>query len=185
MVAADENMQKILIVDEDRGALHSLVADIADMQLRIEICTDLNGAASRVARDAIDIVVLACRTSAAVVALRELQRKHPRTVCLLSGTAVELQQVRPLLKDLQVFRLVRQPWTTGELRSAIADARSYRTLQLAAATANERLREMEKTHAIGAVGSVDFGPDGTVVLDDNTRIEDLRQFDFGDLKSRH
>lgn len=173
-------MQKLLLVDRDRGSLHELTYDLADLGLKIEVLNDPADTVSKIGRHGIDIVVLGCHEPIAEVCaiVQDLQRHHPHVVRLLLGSNTELQAASKLIKTSSVFRLIKRPWSSGALRMAIADAKSYSIMQQAASTAIGRLRDMEMTSDILGGGAGDFNPGGTIVLDSNTRIEDLRNFDF-------
>jgi DNA-binding NtrC family response regulator len=178
-------MHKLLIADTDRWALHALAYDLCEAHLRIEIADDLRKVPQRVQRENIDIVLLGWHAPGAdaIAVLRALKEKSPQTVRLLFGNPAELAQAAASIKDLNVFRLVRKPWSTVTLLNAIRDANSYRTMEMAAMTAVMKMRGMEKSSEIRPVGTVDFGPDNTIVLDPDSLGEDLNDLDFG--KSSH
>jgi DNA-binding NtrC family response regulator len=174
-------MQKLLLVDRDRGSLHELTYDLADLGLKITVLDEPGAAVAKVSRHGADIVVVGCHDPVqdACAIVQELQRQHPHVVRLLLGSGADLQAAARLMKASSVFRLIRKPWTTGALRMAIADAKSYSIMQQAASTAIGRVRDMELTSDIRSGTAGEFNPSNTIVLDSNTRIEDLRNFDFG------
>jgi DNA-binding NtrC family response regulator len=178
-------MHRLLIAEADRWGLHALVHDLADEPLHIDTLTDLGAVVSRVAERRADIVLVGCANQPEPVidTLQALQREHPYTVRLLLGNVAELQAIAAAIREVNVFRLIRKPWRIGALKAALADARSFRTLQQAATTAIERVRDIERTSTLRSVGRVDFGPSGTVIMEPDFSGTDVRDFDWG--KSRH
>jgi DNA-binding NtrC family response regulator len=180
-------MQKLLIVDEDPWVLHSLTHDLAQEHLQIQTCDDVTSALGLLWNKDIDIVIVGCRAPGddTLEFLRRLQRRHPQTVRILLGAAHDLDAVASRIQDANVFRVLRKPWQDAALRAALADARSYRILQQAASAAIGRVRDMEATSVIRSAGVVDFGPDGSIVVEDTGQLEDLHTFDFSPRKPRH
>lgn len=178
-------MHKLLIADNDRWALHALAYDLCESGVRIEIADELRSVAGRVQRENIDIVLLGWHSPGldAIAVLRALKEKSPQTVRLLFGSASELAQAAGSIKDLNVFRLIRKPWAATTLVNAIRDANSFRTMEMAAMTAIMKMRSMDKTSEIRPVGTVDFGPNNTIVLDPEALASDFSDLDFG--KSSH
>jgi DNA-binding NtrC family response regulator len=182
-------MTRIMLVDDEENVLRALKRllmhtpccyDGVTYKFSVETFTSPHQALERAGEAAFDLVVADYRMPdmdgvAFLKAFRQIQPNAARLI--LSGYA-DLNGLIGAINEAQIYRFLSKPWNDYELVSAIAQALAYHNLMVE----NERLADEERAKQ-GAITpeelerrrleleepgitQVNWGPDGSVILDD-------------------
>lgn len=191
-------MYRIMLVDDEPNILNALrrlfsspsFRDSGNPEFQVETFTSPQLALRR-AEDgaAFDLVMSDYRMPemdgvAFLKAFRQIQPDAERMI--LSGYA-DLEALVGAINEAQIFRFIAKPWHDYELKSAVAQALAHRELLLE----NQRLADQVRLQR-GAISrqeaalkrleeempgitKVHWGPDGSVILDEDELTDDAAQ----------
>ena len=191
-------MYRIMLVDDEQNILNALrrlfvspsLQDTGSPKFQVETFTSPRQALRR-AEDGVmfDLVISDYRMPemdgvAFLKAFRQIQPHAERLI--LSGYA-DLHALVGAINEARIFRFVSKPWHEGELKSAVAQALAHRDLlrenqQLAdqvrlqtgvISKQEMALRRLEEESP--GITKVHWGPDGSVILDENELSDSAAQ----------
>jgi len=184
-------MHQIMLVDDESHILAALQRELRAYTLSpvcaypLEVSTfDSPVAALRAQQGRpFDVVISDYRMPEmnGVVFLEKMKAVQPNAIrIILSGTA-ELDVLIEAINRVQIFRYIPKPWQTYDVISAIEQALSYHDLLLDNQRLADKVRlqqgrlskqEMELRRLeqeSPGITRVNWGPDGSVILDENDR----------------
>jgi response regulator RpfG family c-di-GMP phosphodiesterase len=182
-------MYRIMLVDDEENILKALrrvlaatpcIYDGVEYKTRVETFTSPDAALQYARNNAVDLVLSDYRMPGkdGVTFLREFKAIQPDTARLILSGYADLNALIGAINEAQIYRFLNKPWNDYELVSSIAQALAYRNLTLenqhladkarvdnGSMTPQElerrRLEEQEP-----GITKVNWGPDGSVILDD-------------------
>jgi two-component system probable response regulator PhcQ len=185
-------MNRIMLVDDEEGILKALRRLLmvtpctyhgATYKLAVETFTSPQAALAAAREKAYDLFLVDYRMPgmdgvAFLKAVKDLQPNAARMI--LSGYA-DLNALVGAINEAKIYRFLSKPWNDYELVSAVAEALAYRELLLErehladeARVAKGRLspqeaeaRRLEEEEP--GITKVNWGPDGSVILDEEFR----------------
>ncbi|WIM05748.1 MAG: response regulator [Candidatus Nitricoxidivorans perseverans] len=185
-------MNRIMLVDDEEGILRSLrrllIATPVShggivYPVEVEIFSSPRQALERARHKAFDLFLVDYRMPemdgvALLKAIRDIQPNAARII--LSGYA-DLNGLVGAINEAQIYRFLSKPWNDYELISTIGQALAYRQLL----AENERLADQARLEQgrlspeeaerrrletlEPGITRVNWGPDGSVILDDEFR----------------
>lgn len=183
---------RIMLVDDEEGILKALRRLLlatpciyhGDVyKLEVEIFSSPRAALERARQQAFDLVLSDYRMPemdgvAFLKAVREIQPEAARMI--LSGYA-DLNALVGAINEAKIYRFLAKPWNDYELVSAIAEALAYRDLlaererladeaRLAHGKLSPEEAELKRLERLEpGLTKVNWGPDGSVILDEEFR----------------
>ena len=181
-------MSRIAIVDDELPILHALERLLRAVpcsygnrvfKLRVDTFQSPRLALESIAHTAYDLVLSDFRMPEldGVALLTEVRARQPDAARLILSGYADLNVLVRAINEVEIYRFIAKPWNDYELVSAIAQALHNRELMLE----NRRLAD-ERRHSQGSLSAqelevkrlealepgitkVNWGPDGSVVLD--------------------
>lgn len=187
-------MHRIMLVDDEQNILSALrrllastpcVHDGVRYPLQVEIFVSPAAAIERARYTAFDLVLSDYRMPEmdGVSFLKTIRQLQPNAARMILSGYADLNGLIGAINEAQIYRFISKPWNDYELVSAIAQALAYRDLLLE----NEHLadetrvakgrmsaealalKELEAQEP--GITKVTWGPDGSVILDDDAYFE--------------
>lgn len=177
-------MKKLLLVDDEPNVLHALRRTLtrafAGRDLGVESFDDPEAALQRAAETGFDVVVSDFRmpTMDGVTFLRCFREIQPDATRLLLSAATDFDALVTAVNEVGIFRYLAKPWNDADfvetIEAALREhARTVATRELLEDAARaESLDEGELARQRLAeespdLAKVNWGPDGSVIIDDN------------------
>lgn len=182
-------MYRIMLVDDEENILKALRRVLAvtpciyegvEYKTRVETFTSADAALQHARHNAVDLVLSDYRMPGkdGVTFLREFKGIQPDTARLILSGYADLDALIGAINEAQIYRFLNKPWNDYELVSSIAQALAHRNLTLenlhladkarvdnGSMTAREMERRRLEEQEPG-ITKVNWGPDGSVILDD-------------------
>jgi two-component system probable response regulator PhcQ len=185
-------MNRILIVDDEDNIVNALRRLLLstpcsyggkDYPLQVETFVSPLAALERAGHQAFDLVLSDYRMPGmdGVEFLKQFRGVQPDAARLILSGYADLNALVGAINEAQIFRFLSKPWSDFELVSAIAQALSYRNLILENQRLADEMRvqrgklgklelEMKRLEAMEpGITKVNWGPDGSVILDEEFR----------------
>lgn len=189
---------RVMLVDDEQNILNALrrlfssfsAEEACRSRFQVEVFTSPDEALKRAGEgDAFDLVISDYRMPeidgvAFLKAFRAIQPHAERLI--LSGYA-DLEALMGAINQAQIFRFIAKPWRDLELKSAIAQALAHHDLLLE----NQRLADQVRMqHGViskqemalrrleeesPGITKVHWGPDGSVILDEDDLADSAGQ----------
>jgi len=154
-MAADLSLHTVLAVDQDRTALARLARAIARLGYRPVTTSNTREVIPLLEREQAEVLVLELDTPHLNgIELAALARRaFPQVVRVVVTGAATLDFTVRAINEGEVFRFLRKPWKSVELREALAAALRHREglrvasdAELLATRREQMLAELEKEH---------------------------------------
>lgn len=183
---------RMMIVDDEEGILKSLrrllIATPVShggvvYPVEVEIFSSPRQALERARHRAFDLFLVDYRMPEmdGVALLKEIREIQPGAVRIILSGYADLNALVGAINEAQIYRFLSKPWNDYELISTLGQALAYRDLQ----AENQRLAdnaraeqgrlspeevERRRLEALEpGITRVNWGPDGSVILDDEFR----------------
>lgn len=173
-------MYRIMVVDDEYAIVRALKRELNNPQYDIETFTNPVEALAFSHDLEFDLIISDFRMPQmdGVSFLTKVKHRYPWTIRLILSAHADLDNVLSAINEAQVHRFIAKPWNKHELYLTVARALEYRDVLLE----NQRLadelrasrdkikrqeqalRELEHRHP--ELLAVNWGPDGTVILDE-------------------
>ncbi len=179
-------MYRIMLVDDEENILNALrrvlLAGSGETNgpFTVETFTTPEAALKRGESTAFDLVISDYRMPGmnGVEFLKAFKRMQPNVARLILSGYADLDGLIGAINEVQIYRFLGKPWHDYDLKSAIAQALAYRGMLLE----NQRLadqvrlqqgrlsrqelalRRLEEESP--GITKVNWGPDGSVIIDD-------------------
>lgn len=169
-------MRRLLLLDDEINVLHALQRTLRQCRfaraLRIEFFTDPEQALVRAGEIDFDVVISDFQMPGmnGVEFLQCLRQLQPDAVRLVLTASTDFETVKQAINVAQIFRYIPKPWASEELQEAVRLALAQRDesdrvgLQTGSLTA-QQLDERRLEAAEPGITKVNWGPDGSVLLD--------------------
>jgi DNA-binding NtrC family response regulator len=185
-------MNRIMIVDDEEAILNALrrvlvrtpcSCDGIVYPLQVETFVSPLAALERARHHAYDLVLSDFRMPEmdGVDFLKQFREIQPDAARLILSGYTDLNALVGAINEARIFRFLSKPWTDYELVSAVAEALGYRNLLLENQRLADEMRvqrgklstlelEMKRLEALEpGITKVNWGPDGSVILDEEFR----------------
>lgn len=116
--------RRLLVVDDDPGALEALAAVLRAAGASVETCSDANRALERIEEAQFDLVIADQRMPRVrgLELLRRVRALSPRTPTILVSGHLEPDLLEDAYGRCGVFRTLAKPWNVQDLVRTAADA---------------------------------------------------------------
>ncbi|TCV89649.1 response regulator [Sulfurirhabdus autotrophica] len=181
-------MYRIMLVDDEENILNALrrvlVSDFdhegQNYQLTVETFSLPKDALKRAEEIAFDLVISDFRMPVmnGVEFLKAFRKIQPNSSRMILSGYTDLDGLLGAINEAQIYRFINKPWNDFDLKSAIAQALTYRGLIME----NERLADLVRVQQgqlskqemalkqleaeSPGITKVNWGPDGSVMLDE-------------------
>jgi two-component system probable response regulator PhcQ len=185
-------MSRLMIVDDEEAILRSLRRLLLAVPctykqhtyaLEVEIFASPRQALERARHAAFDLFLVDFRMPEmdGVAFLKAVKAVQPEAMRIVISGYADLNALVGAINEAEIYRFLPKPWNDYELVSAIAQALSYRDLALENQRLADQVRqqqgkmtpqelEMKRLEALEpGLTKVNWGPDGSVVLDEEFR----------------
>ncbi|MBU1236250.1 MAG: response regulator [Gammaproteobacteria bacterium] len=188
-------MYRVMLVDDEEGigkALRRLLATTpcvyhgVTYQLQVEIFTSSLKALERARHQAFELFLVDYRMPEmdGVRLLTEIKEIQPGAARMILSGYADLNALVGAINEAKIYRFLAKPWNDYELVSAIAEALAYRDLlvegerladeaRVAKGTMSAEDGERKRLEQLEpGITQVKWGPDGSVILDDEFQLPD-------------
>ncbi len=181
-------MHRIMLVDDETSVLNALRRTIGECvtdgfdSFRVSVETfEQPEAALHRAQDArFDLVLSDYRMPGmdGVAFLKSLRAMQPNAMRLILSGYADLSALVSAINDAQIYRFINKPWQDYELKASIVQALAFQNLLLE----NQRLADLVRVQhgkltrqemalrrleeETPGITRVNWGPDGSILLDD-------------------
>ncbi len=181
-------MYRIMLVDDEENILNALrrvlVSDFdhegQTYQLTVETFSVPKEALKRAEDMAFDLVISDFRMPVmnGVEFLKAFRKIQPNSSRMILSGYTDLDGLLGAINEAQIYRFINKPWNDFDLKSAIAQALTYRGLLME----NERLADLVRVQQgqlskqeialkqleaeSPGITKVNWGPDGSVILNE-------------------
>lgn len=183
-------MYRIMLVDDEENILKALrrllvntpcVHNGIEYKIRIEAFSSADEALQYALHNKVDLVLSDYRMPRkdGVAFLKELKAIQPDAARLILSGYADLNAVIGAINEAQIYRFINKPWNDYELVSSLAQALAHRDLMLENQRLADRARvedgamtpqELERKRLEEqepGITRVNWGPDGSVILDES------------------
>lgn len=178
-------MKKLLLVDDETNILQALRRTLTRAfqgeEVRLELFDDPHAALRRAAETAFDLVISDYRMPAmdGVAFLKAFRELQPDTLRLILSGTTDFDTLMTAVNEVEIHRYLVKPWADDELVATVRKAMAKRAqlqeerqlademrLQQGGISVEElELRRLEAEEP--GITRVNWGPDGSVLLDEN------------------
>lgn len=179
-------MYRIMLVDDEENILNALRRVLTsdsgdrDLALRVETFASPQAALRCAESSAFDLVISDYRMPGmnGVEFLKAFKRLQPNAARLILSGYADLDGLIGAVNEVHIYRFLGKPWHDFELKSAIAQALAYRDMLLENQRLADQVRvqqgrlsrqELALRHLeeeSPGITKVNWGPDGSVIIDD-------------------
>jgi two-component system probable response regulator PhcQ len=185
-------MSRLMIVDDEEGVLHSLRRLLKAVPcthkqrtfpLELETFSSSRQALERARHTPFDLFMVDFRMPEmdGVAFLKAVKVIQPDAMRIVISGYADLNALAGAINEAEIYRFLPKPWNDYEVTSAVAQALSYRELQLENQRLADQVRvqlgqmtpqelELKRLEALEpGLTKVNWAPDGSVMLDDEFR----------------
>lgn len=180
----------LLILDDEESILHALtrllratpcVYDGEVFPIKLHTFSSARAALEFIKHNRVDLILSDYRMPemSGVEFLKQAMAIQPDSARLILSGYADLNSVIGAINETHIYRFISKPWKDYELISAIAQALAYRRLQEENQTLADRQRFAQKSISAEelerrrleamepGITHVNWGPDGSVILDED------------------
>jgi two-component system probable response regulator PhcQ len=185
-------MNRIMIVDDEQSIINALRRLLLATPcsyggviypLQVESFVSPVAALERARHHTFDLVISDYRMPEmdGVEFLKQLRDTQPDAARLILSGYADLNALVGAINEARIFRFLSKPWSDYELVAAVAQALGYRNLLMENQRLADEMRvqrgklsklelEMKRLEALEpGITKVNWGPDGSVILDEEFR----------------
>lgn len=180
-------MRRILLLDDEKNVLSALKRSIRQLfpedELEIELFTDPRAAIQRFACADFDFVVSDFNMPGmnGTDFLKIVKEIQPLTIRMMLSASADFNTIMGAVNEAEVFRYVPKPWLLDDLRDIFGQASAHHDQMLEDKRLADELRSQknvltpqekearELEDLEPGITKVNWGPDGSVILDDPTQ----------------
>ena len=188
MLSIRPEQSNILLVDDEPNVLHSLSRILKPYQ--IVFCTSGEEGLQVAKNQAFDLVISDYRMPGldGVEFLTFFKVLQPDAIRIILTGFADLKGIQQAINDAEVFRFINKPWNNFEILNAVSRGLEHRQVlmenkELAAEVRRQHQLIQEKDAILQAleakdpgITQVNWGPDGSIILDDEGYDSDLSNF---------